>query len=320
VAKRSKPKPEPVEPDSLSFTGSGCTVLDRALGGGWALGRISNVVGDRSSGKTLLAIEACANFGIAHPGGSIWYRESEHSFDEHYARSLGLPVERIKLDHLDTVEDFYDDLSRVIDEAPKPVLYIVDSLDALGDIAEKERDFRSATYGTDKAAALSELFRRRVGDMAKANVTLMIVSQTRSRIGGYGKAWVRAGGKALDFYASQVVHLTQTSLVRREVKGIERITGITVKARLEKNKVSLPFRECEFEITFGYGVDDHKACVAFLDAHAALNDEKPAALLKALRSDAAAAVELRAAVRQRVTDKWNEIETSFLPTSRKYPT
>ena len=89
MAKRSKLKPEQPEPTSIMFTGSGCTPLDMALGGGWALDRISNVVGDRSSGKTLLAIEAATNFGIAHPGGSIWYRESEHAFDEHYARALG---------------------------------------------------------------------------------------------------------------------------------------------------------------------------------------------------------------------------------------
>ena len=313
MPKRSKLKPEPA---GIAFTSSGCTVLDRALGGGWALSRISNVVGDRSSGKTLIAIEAATNFGLAHPGGSIWYRESEHSFDQHYASALGMPFDRVDLTHLDTVEDFYKDLGTVIDKAQKPAFYILDSLDALSDVHEQERDFRSATYGTDKAAALSELFRRRVGEMATAGVTLMIISQTRSRIGGYGKTWVRAGGKALDFYASQVVYLQQTSLVKREVKGIERITGITVKARLEKNKVSLPFRECEFEIVFGYGIDDHKANIAWLDKHKALNGDKPQLLLKALRQEGAE--DLRASVRQRVTAKWAEIETSFLPTARKY--
>lgn len=314
MAKRAKLKPEP---PTITFSGSGCAVLDLALGGGWAENRISNLIGDRSSGKTLLAIEACANFKLAHEHGTIWYRESEHSFDEHYARSLGLPVERISVEHLDTVEAFYDDLSTVIEKAPKPALYIIDSLDALGDIKEQERGFRDATYGTDKAAALSELFRRRVGDMAKSGVTLMIVSQTRSRIGGtYGKQWVRAGGRALDFYASQIVYLTQKSLVKREVQGIERVTGIAVRARLEKNKVSLPFRECEFEITFGYGVDDNKAMVAFLDDNKALNGDKPKDLLKELRKPENA--ELRAAVRARVVSRWSAIETSFLPTGRKY--
>ena len=318
MAARRKPKPAPEPLPGIRFSSSGCTPLDLALGGGWALGRVANLVGDRSSGKTLLAIEAATNFGLAHPAGSIWYRETEHAFDEHYARSLGMPFERVELGHLDTVEDLYDDLGKVIDKAPKPAIYILDSLDALSDIHEQERGFRSATYGTDKAAALSELFRRQVSPMAKAGVTLMIVSQVRSRIGGlpYGKNWVRAGGRALDFYASQVLYLTQKSLVKREVQGIERVTGIAVRARMEKNKVSMPFREAEFEIVFGYGVDDNKAMVAFLDQNKALNGDQPKLLLKALRAEGAE--ELRGQVRARVVQRWAEIETAFLPTARKY--
>ena len=122
--------------------------------------------------------------------------------------------------------------------------------------------------------------------------------------------------RALDFYASQVLYLQQTSLVRREVKGVERITGITVRARLEKNKVSLPFREAEFEITFGYGMDDWKACVAYLDKASALNGDKPATLLKALRAEGSE--ELRNQIRARVAAHWAAVETSFLPSSRKY--
>jgi recombination protein RecA len=314
MVRREKLKAAPAPP-SIRFCGSGCTVLDQALGGGWAEGRISNVIGDRSTGKTLVAMEAMTNFGLAHPTGSLHYRESEHAFDEHYARALGMPFERVSLAHLDTVEAFYDDLSKVVDKAKKPAFYVLDSLDALGDVHEQERGFRAATYGTDKAAALSELFRRRVGDMANADVTLMIVSQIRSRIGGYGKEWVRAGGRALDFYASQIVFLRQTGMVTREVKGVKRVTGITVRARLEKNKIGLPFREAEFELIFGYGMDDWKACVAYLDHTKALNGDKPQALLKALRDGDP---ELRARTRERVAARWAEIETSFLPTSRKY--
>lgn len=318
-AKTEEPaEPAPHEPPTIRFAGSGCTVLDQALGGGWALGRISNIVGDRSTGKTLIAIEAATNFGIQHPQGSIWYRETEHAFDEHYATSLGMPMERVRLDHLDTVEALFDDLGQVIETAPKPAFYVLDSLDALGDIHEQARDFRSATYGTDKAAALSELFRRRGGTMAKAGVTLMIVSQTRARIGGlpYGKQWVRAGGRALDFYASQILYLQQTGMVTREAQGEERVTGIKVKAKLEKNKVSAPFREAEFEITFGYGIDDFKASVVWLDKHKGLDGEKPAALLKQMREPGNEG--LRELIKARVAARWSEIETSFLPAERKY--
>ena len=102
----------------------------------------------------------------------------------------------------------------------------------------------------------------------------------------------------------------------RELQGIKRVTGIVVRAKLDKNKVGLPQRQAEFEITFGYGVDDLKACIAFLDQHKGLNGEKPAALLKALREPDNEA--LRASIRERVVQRWAEIETSFMPPSRKY--
>lgn len=309
---------EPPEPPSILFCRSGCTTFDLILGGGWAEGRISNVIGDRSTGKTLLAMEAVTNFARSHAKGSIHYRESEHAFDEPYARSLGMPLDRVDLKHLDTVEDFYDDLSTVIDKAPKPAIYVVDSLDALGDVNERKREFRASTYGTDKAAALSELFRRRVGDLASAGVTLMIISQIRSNISGYGKGWVRAGGRALDFYASQIVFLKQIGTVKREVQGVSRVTGVVVSARMEKNKVGMPFREAEFELVFGYGIDDNKAIVAFLDKHGLLGSDKPASLLKALRDPERE--ELREEMRQRVAERWASIETSFLPVHPKYPT
>lgn len=315
--KRAKLNVQP-EPPALQFCGSGCTLFDLALGGGWAEGRISNIIGDRSTGKTLLAMEAATNFAMRHAKGSINYRESEHAFDEPYARSLGMPLDRVDLKHLDTVEDFYDDLSKVIDKAPKPAFYVVDSLDALGDVKERERGFRAATYGTDKAAALSELFRRRVGDMAEAGVTLMIISQIRSNISGYGKDWVRAGGRALDFYSSQNVFLKQTGRVERQVLGTKRVTGITVRARLEKNKVGLPFREADFEIVFGYGIDDNKAIVAYLDQNKLLGNDKAAALLSAMRQPGMD--QLRAELRARVAEHWAKVETSFLPVNRKYST
>ena len=138
----------PEEGPPSGFIPSGCALLDCVLGGGWALGRVSNVVGDKSVGKTLLAIEACANFARRFPNGSMWYRESEAAFDEKYATRLGLPLGRVDFGpegvgtEWETVEDVIDDLGKKVDrarETGEPGLYIVDTLDALSDRAEQNR-------------------------------------------------------------------------------------------------------------------------------------------------------------------------------------
>src|SRR6185295_11983985 len=128
MAKSEKPAvrrrflPEEPPPD---FFSSGCTLLDCVLGGGWALGRISNVVGDKAVGKTLLAIEAMANFGRRFPKGRIEYRESEAAFDEGIAATLRMPVDRVdivRVEKMRTVEDWFLDLTASLAKSG-PVLH-----------------------------------------------------------------------------------------------------------------------------------------------------------------------------------------------------
>ena len=133
--------------ENIEFISSGCYLLDCVLGGGWPLGRMSNVIGDSSTGKSLMAIEACANFHHQYPNGKIYYLETESAFDLAYAEALGMPVNSVifPADDLpdNTVESWFEHLSLVLAELEKnklPCLYIVDSLDALSDRAEKGRD------------------------------------------------------------------------------------------------------------------------------------------------------------------------------------
>lgn len=315
----------------IEFVPSGCTMLDLALGGGWAERRISNVVGDRSTGKTLIAIEAVTNFVRKYADGNAIYRETESAFDSDYAAALGLPLDRVDFGQglhnpeesakLETVEDLFEDLDKTIKQAAEPTFYVVDSLDALSDRAELKRPVEKGTYGMAKPKLLSEMFRRLTARMSEKNVTLLIISQVRSNITTmpFAKSWVRSGGKALDFYSSQVLYLAQTGLIKRQVGKIIRPTGISIDAKLDKNKVSLPFRSAQFEITFGYGIDDFKASVTWLDKNigpsAFPHKLKPAAVLKAMREGDE---ELIDAMRQIVTDQWFEVERSFLPTKGKY--
>jgi recombination protein RecA len=312
----------------VNFIASGCLTLDLALGGGWAEDRIANVVGDKSSGKTLLAIEMAANFAQKYPKGKIRYREAEAAFMPAYAEALGMPAHRVDFgEALDTVEDMFEDLQKVIAGARHPELYIVDSLDALSDRAEMERDMDEGTYGAAKAKNLSQLFRRTVRGMERAHVTCLIISQVRSKIGiSFGRTTTRSGGRALDFYASQVLYLSTAALETKTVRGEKRPIGVNVRGRVDKNKIGLPFREAAFQIMFGYGVDSVGASLDWLKSIKALDDiglsnktkdEDLREIKKQYLSTGVPDIpvaDVEAAVRRR----WYEIEERFLPTRRKY--
>jgi recombination protein RecA len=315
-------------PQSVKFINSGCTVLDQALGGGWAERRIINIVGDKSAGKTLLAIESIANFHQQHPKGKKFYREIESAFDKPYARRLGMPIEAVDFGGpIDTVEQFFEDLSAVTKAAKTPSLYILDSLDALSDDAEMERGLNEPTYGTEKARKISQLFRRLVRDMASSNLTLIIISQIRSNIGAtWGRKTTRSGGRALDFYASQVVYLSHQGSLSKTIDGVKRPVGLKINAKVDKNKVGPPLREANFTLQFGYGIDDLTSCVNWLAEVGKISDIGLSSK-KGEMTDFIKRVNMMpdtdywqelARVQAKVRDRWNMIETTFLPKRQKY--
>lgn len=319
----------------LTFIPTGSTLFDLALGGGWAADRIFNVVGDRSSGKTLLGIEAFANFAKIRLEGGKRYAEAESAFADKYAEQLGMPpdVERPETP-LETVEGWDADLEEHM-KKPGPSLYILDSLDALSDDAEKARDITETnTFGTQKAKKLSELFRRRVRQLADANCTLGVISQVRENVGvSFGEHYTRSGGKALDFYCTQIVWLSEVCKITKTVNGQERATGITVRARVKKNKAALPFREVEFTIIFGYGVDDELSMIDWLTTLKAYTKEEGTGAKRRLNNfrdkiagkdptvSSAALVEYQAfssELKTRVKLEWELIEEALRPRIRKY--
>lgn len=313
---------------SLTFIHTGAKILDCVLGGGWPLGRVVNVVGDRSSGKTLLGIEACANFARAFPRGHIWYNEAESAFDVAYAEVVGLPRDRVQMkEDCDTVEAFFDHLTAALKSVgDEPGLYILDSLDALSDEAEMKRGIEEGSYAMAKAKKMSELFRRLVRLLKTSNVCLIIISQVRDKIGvAFGDKHARTGGKALDFYASQVLYLAQLGTIKRTIDKVERAVGVEIRAKVKKNKVGIPMRECEFNILFGYGVDDIGANLDWLDAVGKLSEFRGMrhtrltsyvnGLDKLSRSELSV---VRKEVDALVVKNWYRIEEGFLPTRKKY--
>lgn len=312
------------EPAAETFS-SGCTLLDCALGGGWGFERVANVIGDKSTGKTLLAIEACANFHLVEPDGKIEYREAEAAFDIPYAENLGLPVDAVDFgdDPVFTVEDVFEDIEKMLGRKER-TLYVVDSMDALSDRAEQGRDMDEGTYGT-KSRKVSEWFRRQNHKLAKSRITLIVISQVRDNIGvQFGAKHKRSGGRALDFYATHALWLAHTGQVKRTRKGVERVVGVNVLANVKKNKIGPPFRKVDFPLMFGYGVEDVRAGLDWLikvgrTEEVGLSKEDAKKLVSKVEAlDDDRYYEERRNVNEAVRRVWSEIETDFRPRRRKY--
>lgn len=308
------------------FVSSGCTTLDLVMGNGYPIGRVVNIVGDKSTGKTLLAIEAMANFHKRFPDSDIHYLEAESAFDIPYAESLGFPVEAVNvIDNRDTIEDFFEILQDVInrEDTDKPSLVIVDSLDALSDRTEKSRKIDENTMGMNKATKLSQMFRRQIKGIGQTNILVLIISQVRDNIGvTFGRKSKRSGGRSLDFYASIVLYLAEKKKRTKEVNKVRRVVGVDVVIKCDKNKIAAPFRECEVPITFGYGMEEFEACVTYLQSvnmFSVLQDlGMPKRMTKTHLRKFSSDPELLEELKQAVRDSWNEVETWFSVDRRKY--
>jgi len=321
--------------EGLKFTSSGCAKLDCDLGGGYVLGRVVNIVGDKSTAKTALATEAIINFLLQFPNGKAKYAETEAAYDKGYAEAMGLPVDLVDFGNEDepltTVEDFARDLEKFIEEQTekkRPGIYVLDSLDALSDEAEMSRDLEKGTYGTQKAKNLSTMFRKLTRKLERSQVLLIVISQVRDNIGVvFGDKHKRSGGRALDFYATHVLWLAHRAQLTKTIKGVKRPIGIQVIAKVKKNKVGLPLREATFNFLFGFGVDDVSASLEWLKEVDKLNEVehlfpgKPyEKFLKEVESmETQDYLKLKHDLTPIVQSVWAEIETSFIPKRTKYP-
>lgn len=329
------PPPKEKTARSVKFVSSGSRLFDLMLGGGWAQGRVVNLVGDKSSGKTLLAIEAVVNFARISGVKAIRYAEAEAAFDEDYAEQLGLPAgitfaKTPEGKGLHTVEDWYKDLDAFLTSqtSGKPCLYVLDSLDSLSDDKEMEQEIGTASYGAAKAKKMSETFRKLTQKIEDANCTLFIISQLRDKIGvTFGETKTRSGGKALDFYASQIVWLAELQKIKKTARGIDRTIGTRVLAKAKKNKVGMPYRDCELVIIFSYGVDDEESMLTWITKNKAETALPTGLTVKQIRSDVTDCKmsEDRDSLRdinnllfEAVNNRWQEVEKAIAPPMKKY--
>ena len=277
----------------VEFLNSGDITLNLALSGrgrdgGWPRGRISNAVGDGSTGKTLAALELAAHCFYRMMGNKsknfppvkkvkVIINNGERVMDFPIADMYGKAFdEGVDWRRTPTVEEMGRDITREL-IAIKPgefVLYIVDSLDSIPSAAGRERFLKAAktdkeedaSYNAEKAAYLSQKFFGNICDlMAGKDFTLFIVSQIRVNFGiTFGKKYHRDGGKALDFYTHAVAWMYKAGELKRTFHGQERVFGIKTLIQIERSKVTKPFRYTEMQILFDYGIDSISTSLAFL--------------------------------------------------------
>ncbi|XVE52846.1 hypothetical protein DITRI_Ditri02bG0157000 [Diplodiscus trichospermus] len=228
---------------------SGCLTLDLALGGGLPKGRIVEVYGPESSGKTTLALHAIAE--VQKLGGNAMLVDAEHAFDPAYSKALGVDVENLIVCQPDNGEMALEIADRMCRSGAIDLICI-DSVSALTPRAEIEGEIGMQQMGL-QARLMSQALRKMSGNASKAGCTLIFLNQIRYKIGVYyGNPEVTSGGIALKFFASVRLEIRPTGKIK-SVKGDEDI-GLRVRVRVQKSKVSRPYKQAEFEIIFGEGV------------------------------------------------------------------
>ncbi len=223
--------------------------LDDVLGGGFPKGRIVEIYGPESSGKTTLALHAIAK--VQKQGGLAAFIDAEHALDTSYAKKLGVDTDSLYLTQPNSAEEGLEVADRIIDSGAIDIV-VIDSVSALVPKAEEEGDFGQSHMGL-QARLMGQAMRKLVGKVSKTGAIIIFINQIRMKIGVmFGSPETTSGGNALKFAASQRIDIRKIETVNADGKD-EDATANRVRIKCVKNKVGIPFKKCELTLEFNKG-------------------------------------------------------------------
>ena len=258
--------------DIKEFISTGSTMLDLAISnrpdGGIAVGRITELNGLESSGKSLIGAHILAE--TQKKGGGAVYIDTETAVSTEFLEAIGLDVESMLYLHLETVEDIFSAIEEIVakvreSDKDRLVTILVDSLAAATTKVELEAEFDKDGWATSKAIILSKAMRKITQMIGRQKIALVFTNQLRQKLGVmFGDPWTTSGGKALPFHASTRIRLKNVGQIKDKKNNT---IGMKMKAQVIKNRLGPPMRHADFELYFESGIDNEGSWLQMMKAH-----------------------------------------------------